>query len=407
MAQAKVTVYGATWCPDCRRAKKFLGEQQVEYNWVDIEQDAEALAYVERVNKGKRMIPTIVFGDGSILVEPSNAELAAKLDLSTKARLDFYDLIIVGGGPAGLTASIYAAREGIETLLIERSTLGGQAGITQRIDNYPGFPDGISGAGFAGQVVRQAERFGVEILRAQEAQRIEVDSTHRHVYTATETHYCTKALLIATGAEYRRLNVPGEQELIGAGIHFCATCDGPFYRDQPLIVIGGGNSAAEEGLFLTQFASGLTMLVRGDGLTATKTLAEKVLGHDKIEILWNTEAVEFRGKDKLESLLVRNNRTGEEHEIAAAGAFVFIGMRPNSHLLRELADTTEHGYVVTGHDLIHRAQPLGFTPHMMETSVPGIFVAGDVRLGSTQQITSAAGEGTAAALSIRDYLKTV
>lgn len=407
MDQANVTVYGADWCPDCRRAKKFLGEQQVEYQWVDIEQDAAALAHVERVNKGKRIIPTIVFGDGSILVEPSNADLAAKLDLSTKARLDFYDLIIVGGGPAGLTASIYAAREGIETLLIERSTLGGQAGITQRIDNYPGFPEGISGAGFAGQVVRQAERFGVEILRAQEAQRIEVDSTHRHVYTAAETHYCTKALLVATGAEYRRLNVPGEQDLIGAGIHFCATCDGPFYKGQPLIVIGGGNSAAEEGLFLTQFASRLTMLVRGDGLTATKTLAEKVLGHDKIEILWNTEAVEFRGKDKLESLLVRNNRTGEEHEIATAGVFVFIGMRPNSELVRELVDTTEQGYVVTGHDLLHRVEPVPFAPRMMETSVPGIFAAGDVRLGSTQQITSAAGEGTAAALSIRDYLKTV
>lgn len=407
MNQPDITVYGANWCPDCRRAKKFLGEQQIEYKWVDIERDPQAVAYVERVNNGKRMIPTIVFGDGSILVEPSNADLATKLGLDAKARLEFYDLIIVGAGPAGLTASIYAAREGVETLLIERSSMGGQSGITQRIDNYPGFPDGISGADFAGQVVRQAERFGVEILRAQEAQRMEVDSTHRHVYTSGGTHYCTKAVLIATGAEYRRLNVPGEDELIGAGIHFCATCDGPFYKGQPLIVIGGGNSAAEEGLFLTQFASRLTMLVRGEALSATRTLAENVLGHDKIDILWNTEVVEFRGKDKLESVLVRDNRTGEQHEITTGGVFVFVGMTPNSQLVRDLVDTTEHGYVVTGHNLLHRAEPLPFTPRMMETSVAGIFAAGDVRLGSTQQITSAAGEGTAAALSIRDYLKTV
>ena len=407
MGQPEITVYGAEWCPDCRRAKRFLGEHQIEYKWVDIERHPEARAYVERVNNGKRIIPTIVLGDGSILVEPSDAELAAKLGVDAKARLDFYDLIIVGGGPTGLTASIYSAREGIETLLIERSTMGGQSGITQRIDNYPGFPDGISGTDFSTRVVRQAERFGVEILRAQEVKRIEVDSTHRHVYTAPGTHYCGKAVLIATGAKYRRLNVPGEQDLIGAGIHFCATCDGPFYKGQPLIVVGGGNSAAEEGLFLTQFASQLTMLVRGDALSATKTLADKVLAHDKIDILWNTEVVEFRGKDSLESVLVSNDRTGEEREMEAAGAFLFIGMTPNSELARGLVDVTEHGYVVTGHDLIHRPEPLPFTPRMMETSVPGIFAAGDVRLGSTQQITSAAGEGTAAALSIRDYLKTV
>jgi thioredoxin reductase (NADPH) len=407
MNQPDITLYGAHWCPDCRRAKKFLGEQQVEYKWVDIEEDPEAVGYVERVNKGKRIIPTIVFGDGSILVEPTNAELATKLGLDTKARLDFYDLIIVGAGPAGLTASIYAAREGIETLLIERSAMGGQSGITQRIDNYPGFPDGISGADFADRVVGQAERFGVEILRAQEVKRLEVDSTHRHIYTAPGTHYCAKAVLIATGAKYRRLNVPGEDGLIGAGIHFCATCDGPFYKGKPLIVIGGGNSAAEEGLFLTQFASDLTMLVRGDALSATKTLAEKILDHDAIDILWNTEAIQFQGKDSLESVLVRNSQTGEQSELRASAVFLFIGMTPNSELVRDLVDVTEHGYVVTGHDLRHRPQPLPFTPRMMETSIAGVFAAGDVRLGSTQQITSAAGEGTAAALSIRDYLKTV
>ncbi len=178
--------------------------------------------------------------------------------------------------------------------------MGSQSGIAQHIDNYPGFPDRISGADFAERVVRQADRFGVEIQRAQEVERIQVDSTHLHVYTLPGTHYCTKAVLIATGAKYRWLNVPGEDELTGAGIHFCATCDGPFYKGQPLIVIGGGNSAAEEGLFLTQFTSDLTMLARGSSLSATKTRAEKLLDHNEIEILWNTEAVELRPKDGLE-----------------------------------------------------------------------------------------------------------
>ncbi|HUW95255.1 MAG TPA: FAD-dependent oxidoreductase, partial [Anaerolineae bacterium] len=243
--------------------------------------------------------------------------------------------------------------------------------------------------------------------RAQEAKRIEVDSTHRHVYTAPGTHYCAKAVLVATGAKYRRLNIPGEENLIGAGIHFCATCDGPFYKGQQLIVVGGGNSAAEEGLFLTQFASHVTMLVRGAALTATKALADKVLAHSEIDILWNSEAKEFRGKDSFESVIVTSRETGEEREIEAGAVFLFIGLVPNSELVQGLVDVTEHGYVVTGHDLLHRPEPLPFTPRMMETSITGVFAAGDIRLGSTQQITSAAGEGTAAALSIRDYLRTV
>src|SRR5438067_5249776 len=263
MAETNLTVYGAPWCSDCKRAKKFLGEQRVHYEWVDVEQNAEGLALVERVNDGKRIIPTIVFDDGSTLVEPSNAELAAKLGLQTRARLSYYDLIIVGGGPTGLTTALYAAREGLEVLVIEKSGLGGQVGVTERLENFPGFPEGIAGGEFADRLTLQARRFGAELLQAQEVTGLRMEAESRYVTTADGNEYGARAVLIATGSTYRRLGVPGEDELIGAGVHFFATCDGPFYKEQPVAVIGGGNSAAEESLFLTRFVNKVTILVRG------------------------------------------------------------------------------------------------------------------------------------------------
>ena len=258
MSHTNLTVYGATWCSDCKRAKKFLGEQRVHYDWVDVEQDADGLALVERVNNGKRIIPTIVFADESTLIEPSNAELAAKLGLQTRAKTDYYDLIVIGGGPASLTAALYAAREGLDVLVIERSGLGGQAGVTERLDNFPGFPEGIGGAEFADRLTQQARRFGVEILQAQEVTELRAEAESRYVTTADGHEYGARAVLIATGSTYKRLGVPGEDELIGAGVHFCATCDGPFYKGKHVAVIGGGNSAGEESIFLTRFADKVT-----------------------------------------------------------------------------------------------------------------------------------------------------
>jgi thioredoxin reductase (NADPH) len=215
-----LTVYGAPWCSDCKRAKQFLGEQRVHYEWVDVEQDAAGLALVEQTNDGKRIIPTIVFGDGSILVEPSNAELAAKLGLQTRAQCAYYDLICIGGGPASLTAALYAAREGLDVLVIERGGLGGQAGVTERLDNFPGFPEGIGGAEFADRLTLQARRFGVETLQAQDVTGLRAEAESRYVQTADGAEYGARAVLIATGSRYKRLDVPGEDDLIGAGVHF-------------------------------------------------------------------------------------------------------------------------------------------------------------------------------------------
>lgn len=408
-----ITIYGAHWCPDCRRSKQFLGEHQIPYKWVDIEQDKSGEAYVLQKNNGKRIIPTIEFGDGSILVEPSNAELAAKLGLKTTASRSHYDLIVVGGGPAGLTAALYTVREGINTLVIERAALGGQAAATERLDNVPGFAMGVLGSEFASQLRQQAERFGVEMLQAQDVTAIHQNGNYHCVQTADGSEYSARAVLIATGSRYKRLGAPGEDDFIGAGIHFCATCDGPFYKGQSVAVIGGGNSAAEESMFLVKFAEKVTLLVRGDKLTASQVIQEKALNHPQIDVRFNTEVTNFSGAGgKLKAVEIKDQTSGAVETIQPAGVFVFIGLTPNTSILKGTGvETNQWGFVLTGHDLVHNGQQLpsfdGREPMFLETSIPGIFAAGDVRQGSTKQVASAAGEGATAALLIREYLKGV
>lgn len=391
--QDHLLVYGTSWCNDCKRSKKFLGEQRVHYDWVDVEQDAEGLAFIEQVNHGKRITPTIVFPDKTILVEPSNAELAAKLGLQRRAKLSYYELIIVGGGPAGLTAALYAAREGLDVLVIERGGLGGQAGVTERLDNFPGFPDGISGGEFADRLVQQAERFNCEMLKAQEVIHLRAEAESRYVQTVDGHEYGARAVLITTGSTYRRLGVPGEDELIGAGVHFCATCDGPFYRGQHVAVIGGGNSAGEESLFLSRFAEKVTILVRGEAMSASKIVVDKVSSNPKIEVRYNRQVQALHGNRKLMGITIHNNKTGAMEQINPAGAFVFIGLTPNVEWLPDEIKRDPYGFLVTSPTL--------------QTSMQGVFAAGDVRQGSTKQAASAVGEGATAALMIREYLKTV
>jgi thioredoxin reductase (NADPH) len=390
MVDVGLTVYGAPWCGDCKKTKKFLGELRVPYAWVDVDQDPIGLATVERVNDGKDIIPTLVFADGSTLVEPSNAVLAAKLGLQTAARMAYYDVIVIGGGPTGLTTALYAAREGLETLVIERGALGGQAGVTERLDNFPGFPDGVSGAEFADRLTQQARKFGVELLQAQEVVRVTRDDSSLCVTTADGKSYGAGAALIATGSTYRRLGIPGEENLIGAGIHYCATCDGPFYRGKEIAVIGGGNSAVEESVFLSRFVDRVTILVRGAMLTASKVAIEKVLEDPKISVRYNTEVIALEGDRKLSALTVRDRLTGKTEKLTPAGLFVFIGLLPNSAWLPEAVARDESGFVVTS--------------PVLETTIEGLFAAGDVRQGSTKQAASAVGEGATAALMIREYL---
>ncbi len=387
-----ITVYGTVWCPDCKRAKKFFGEHRVQYENVDIEENPKGIAFVEGLNNGMRIIPTIIFPDGEILVEPSNAQLAEKLGLQSKAKREYYDAIIIGGGPAGLTAALYLAREGMDTLVIEKAGLGGQAGITQTLDNFPGFDEGIAGAEFADRLGRQALKFGVEILQAQEVTEIEEDGQYHIVHTGSGDHYHSKVVLLASGARYRRMDIPGEDELIGVNVHFCATCDGAFYKGQKVLVVGGGNSGFEEGLFLTKFASQVDILVNSPEPKASKILQDKVAEKENMNVLLNHSILKLRGGNKLESVLVADKTTNENKSLDYNGIFVFIGLTPNNDLIKANAELDPWGFVKTEH---------------MMTSIPGIFAAGDVRAGSTKQAASAAGEGASAALAIREYIKAI
>lgn len=389
----QIVMYGTVWCSDCKRSKIFLGEHRVKYTWVDVDQDAAGRAYIEQVQNGGHSVPTLVFPDGDVLVEPSNAQLAEKLGINTKADCEYYEVIIVGGGPAGLTAALYTAREGLSTLVIDRSSLGGQVGITEQLDNFPGFPEGISGEEFAERLVQQAKRFGVETIAAQAVVGIQKDGDYVVVYTEDSSEYRSKALLIATGSTYKRLGIKGEDKLIGSSVHYCATCDGPFYRDKDVAVIGGGSSAAEEGLFLTNFANSVTLLVRGDRLNTSKVAADKIEESGNVRALYNTEVVELKGEHELQEVLVRDRTTGRTSVLdpKPEGIFVFIGLTPNTGFLPDSIERDDEGFIITSATL--------------ETSMPGVFAAGDVRKGSNHQAASAAGEGATAALMMRDYIR--
>ena len=389
---ADITVYGAPWCPDCRRAKKFLGEQRVVFDWVDIDEDAAGLATVERLQGGGRTIPTIVFAkEGDHLVDPTNEDLARRLGLTLEAKRGCYDLAIVGGGPAGLAAAIYAAREGIDSVVIERSALGGQAGVTERIDNYPGFPDGVGGGELADRFIAQARRYGVELLSAVGVESVAADGDDVSLRLGNGAEVSAHAVLVATGSTYRRLRVPGEDDLIGAGVHFCATCDGPFYRDaDEILVVGGGNSAVEEGVFLSQFARHVRIVERGPRLTASQLLQDRVLNDPRFIVQTGTTIARLTGKNRLESVDLHG--PGGDETVHPAAAFIFIGLDPNAGFLHGSGvDVDAAGFVRAGADF--------------QTSLRGVFVAGDVRAGSTKQLGAAVGDGIAALIAIRAYLQ--
>ena len=394
----KLRVIGASWCPDCKRAKTFLGQHRIEFDWVDMETDPTAQAEVERINQGKRIIPTIIFPDGSILTEPTNDELAEKLGIIRAAAMTSYDVVIAGGGPTALTTAIYAARENLKVLIVEKSAVGGQAGVTERFDNYPGFPDGIGGAELAGRFELQAKKYGVEILQAVGVDSFkEVDTSEGYagldITLSTGSVVQGRVLLVATGSTYRRTGAQGEADLIGAGIHFCATCDGPFYKGATeVVVLGGGNSGLEEGLFLTQFAEHVTVIERGSELRGSKLLQEKVLTHPKMTVKLNEAVQSFIANNagQLESVELENLVTNERTSHGATGAFVFIGLDPNTEWLGGSVGLDQLKFVATDQTFL--------------TSARGVFAAGDVRSGSTKQLASAVGEGAAAAIQIRYFL---
>jgi thioredoxin reductase (NADPH) len=387
-----LTVYGASWCPHCKRVKKFLAAHRVGYTNIDVDADPQAIERVKQLQGGGQIIPTVVYPDGSHEVNPSDQALAAHLGLSLKAERSAYDLVIVGGGPAGLAAAIYAAREGVDAIVVEAGALGGQAGISDRIDNYPGFPDGISGGELADRFVAQARRYGVEFLPAVAVTAVEPDGEDLVTSLSAGQQLTSHAVIVATGSTYKRLGVPGEKEMTGAGVHFCATCDGPLYKGaDEVVVIGGGNSALEEGLHLSEFAKQVRVLTHSD-LSASPVLQERVRSDPQFKVQTGMDIVELEGaQGRFAAVVARDHDTGKTSRFPAAAAFVFIGLKPNNAFLGAAVQRDSGGFLVTS--------------PTMETSIPGVFAAGDVRAGSTKQLGSAVGDGITALLMTRRHLE--
>lgn len=407
-----IRVAGTLWSLTSHEAKDFLTRHQIPYQWLDIEKDSDARELVEGVSAGTKL-PVLFFPDGTTLAGPNLKDLAEKVGLRTRAGLPFYDLIVIGSGPAGLAAAVYAGSEGLKCLVIEKGAPGGQAGSSPKIENYLGFPTGISGDDLARRAVSQAKRFGVEILSAQEAKQVFIKDGYRIVRLVDDTEISCHAVLIATGASFHTLKMPGADTLTGAGIYYgAAYTEAINYKDQNVFVVGGANSAAQGALYLSRFASKVTVLVRGHEPTASKYLVDALNENRKIEILMDTDLLEVKGTNTLEQIVIKNTRTGEIQACHAAAMFVFIGVQPQNQIVSDLVLCSGKGYIFTGPDVMaDKKPPSGWTlerdPFLLETSVPGIFAAGDVRYGTNHRVASAVGEGAIAYALIKEYLKTL
>ena len=408
-----IRIAGTLWSLPSHEIKDFLTRHQIPYQWLDIDKDATARQMVEDAASGVNQLPVIFFPDGNLLVQPNLKDLADKVGLQTRAELPFYDVIVVGSGPAGLAAAVYAGSEGYKCVVIEKAAPGGQAGSSPKIENYLGFPAGISGDDLTRRAVSQAKKFGVEILSAQEAVKVCTRDEYRIVQLADGTELSSHAVLVATGASFHALRMPGGDKLTGAGIYYgAAYTEASYYKDQPVFIVGGANSAAQGALYLSRFASKVTVLIRGPRPTASQYLIDALEANEKIELMLHTDLVELKGENTLEQLVVRNNVSDEVQTFDAAALFVFIGVRPQSQLVEDLVKRNEKGYIFTGADLLEdNKPPRGWTldrlPYLFETSVPGIFAAGDVRFGTNHRVASAAGEGSVAYAMMKEYLKAL
>ncbi len=405
-----IRVAGTLWSLASHEVKDFLTRHQTPYQWLDIEADANAKALVESVSPEIKL-PVIFFPDGNVLIEPDLKTLAGKIGLQTQAALPFYDLVVIGSGPAGLAAAVYAGSEGLKCLVVEKSAPGGQAGSSPKIENYLGFPSGISGDDLTRRAVSQAKRFGVEILSAQEATQVGVKEAYRIVKLKDGSEISCHAVLVATGASFHTLKMPGADKLTGAGIYYgAAYTEAMNYKDQQVFVVGGANSAAQGALYLSRFASKVTVLIRGHEPTASKYLVDAMNANEKIEICLNTDLLEVKGTNALEQIVIKNTKTDETQTLAAAALFVFIGVQPQSKIVSDLVMCSGKGYIFTGADVMTDNKPpqgrtLNRVPFLLETSTPGIFAAGDVRYGTNHRVASAVGEGAIAYALIKEYLK--
>jgi thioredoxin reductase (NADPH) len=410
-----IRVAGTLWSATSHDIKDFLARNRIPYQWLDIEQDSQSRQLVEETRQEDHRLPVVFFPDGSFLVQPDLRALAEKVGLHTLASQPFYDLIIVGAGPAGLGAAVYGASEGLRTALIERHATGGQAGMSSRIENYLGFPKGLSGTDLARRATAQAQRFGVEILNTQEVVSVKLDDPYRIVCLQDGKELSCKALIIATGVTVRKLDAPGIEVLTGAGIYYgAAMSEAAHYRDRHVVVVGGANSAGQAAMFFSRYASQVTMLVRSSALERgmSQYLVDQINNTATIDVQLHTEVLSVEGSDRLTCINVVNKEKGETRQLTAAAMFIFVGAIPHSELVHGVVETNNAGFILTGPDLIRDGKrPKNWTlardPYLLETSVPGIFAAGDIRQNAIRRVATAVGEGASAVNQVHQYLKTV
>ena len=410
-----IRVVGSLWSPKSHEVKDFLSRNLTPYQWIDVEQDAEARAEVEAASPGMRELPVVFFPDGTTLLEPGPRALAEKLGLQTMPSRPFYDLVIVGGGPTGLAAAVYGGSEGLRTVLVERETTGGQAGTSAAIENYLGFPSGLSGADLARRATAQAKRFGAEVLTAREVTNVRVDGPYRLATLDDGSELGCYALLLACGMQVRRLEVPGVEALTGAGVFYgAALTEAAACRGKDVLIVGGANSAGQAALSFARYARKVTMLVRGASLTEGMSmyLVDRINAAGNVDVLTGAEVVAARGTGRLEAADVALGAARDVHTLDAAAMFIFIGSSPRSEVAAGLVERDPGGFIRTGLDLrsdgkLPRSWPLERDPFLLETSVPGIFAAGDVRHGSSKRVAAAVGEGSSAVGMVHKYLETV
>jgi len=464
-----IRIIGLRWSPKSYDVKHFLARNGIPYQWLDMEANEEAhklVSYLESTSKSgspgspstvpaiattvstfsilennktdntnnnnsssstkstssqthssSLNLPVVIFPDGSYMEEPSNSELAEKIGLKTHAQMPFYDLIIIGGGPAGLAAAVYGASEGLSTLLIERQAPGGQAGMSSNIENYLGFPSGLSDSNLARRAVAQAARFGAEILAPQEVASLRVDGPYRIVRLNDGTEISCHALLIACGVSYRELkDVKGIEKLTGSGVYYGASMvEALSCKGEDVFMVGGANSAGQAAVHFSKYAKTVTLVVRGDSLSKSMSqyLIHQIHETNNIHVLLNSKVTEVRGENRLEFITITNTQTGQLQTFPSHGLYIFIGAVPHTDVLVGLIERDANGFILTGPDLIYggREHPQGWTlkrqPYLLETNVPGIFAAGDVRHGSMKRVAASVGEGSIAVQLIHQYLKKV
>jgi thioredoxin reductase (NADPH) len=408
-------VLGERWSPRSYELREFLARHQVPFRWLDVEKadrDSEVQSALRKLGSDASRLPAVMFPEGTPLLEPSNSELAERIGLRLRSDTNFFDVVIVGGGPAGLAAAVYAASEGLKTVMVEQEAPGGQAGLSSRIENYLGFPSGISGSDLARRAVMQARRFGVEIVCPQQAIGLRVEGPYRYVKVADGSELACHAVLLATGVEWRKLSVPGVDRLQGAGVYYGAgSTEAMTCQDEDVYVIGGANSAGQAAMNFSRYAQRVVMLVRGESLASTMSryLIDEIEKTKNISVEFGSSVVEAHGENRLESISIHCGASGEVNQVPASSLFIFIGALPGTGWLDGVVERDEKGFVLSGSELRRNGKlpsgwPLKRDPGLLETSIPGVFAVGDVRRGSVKRVASGVGEGSIAIQFVHNYL---